>query len=291
MGARRATWWFLAIIGVLAVAEPARAEAALSCASLEIVEVFVGAEGCPSADYVVLDVASSTGAWVFPVEVRDKCLEPKGSFGNLAFLPPAAKRVLIATPAAQALFGVKADVEASLDLVGGDQLTSECYSWSQTVPLGAIPFGKALKHTTSGWVLSDPSPINGAGETGVLGVCPADASVPDADAADADEDAAAPCSGGATGSGGGTGTGGVTGCGGWGGTTAGGTTGDASASGGSDASAAGGSAVTDAGPSATGGSEAGGDCACRTPVERAPGSAAWLVVGSLLSLAYRRRTP
>jgi hypothetical protein len=167
------------VIAVLAALAPARAWA--PCHLVSIVEVFGGTASCPRAQYVVLELLDNgenfVGGWSILISTNE-------IFGTFAADVPngmAGDKVLMATPEAEALFGITADHTApgtvSIESPDG-VVTFDCSG--DEVHYGAVPMSEspplapdvAIKWTGAMWVQGAPAPVNNAGDTGTPGACP-----------------------------------------------------------------------------------------------------------------------
>jgi cysteine-rich repeat protein len=187
---------------LLVTAGPARAAFHL----MKVVEVFPGTTAAPAAQYVVLQMYAAGQNFVggHSVFVFDASGLPVGAAtfpGNVANGANQAK-LLIATPEAQTLFGVTADLAmtASLPLAGGKVCFDvfDCVAWGGYAPTGGdpavgTPFPDGLRpgeaivrrldiaggaatldagddtdDSAADWAVALPAPRNNAGQLGVV---------------------------------------------------------------------------------------------------------------------------
>lgn len=188
---RRLVWAWVAAI---ALAGAQAASAAFHF--MLIVEVFVGSDSAPDAQYVVLQMyeANQTFLSGHPMRFFDADGNSLGtaSFGTISNGSDDA-RILIATSSAEALFGVTADlrVSARMPAAGGKVCfdTVDCFAWGSYAPEDATvgtPFSDfdGLAAATRMYTVpldasddtddseldfqseSAPTPRNNAGDTG-----------------------------------------------------------------------------------------------------------------------------
>ncbi len=186
---------FVAAVACLVTAGHSRAEASVpTCTNQWIAEVFGGSASCPAAQYVLIRVPTQVAPWEFgqhSLVTEDRCGSYLGDFGSWATpdAGPQEQTFLVATPQAQELFGIQADVVTQRPVVPmNGRVEFHCGSGAQFVSYGAhassagVPAlqpGLALKKTATGWELGQPAPANSKGEQGVLGSCsPASHAVP-----------------------------------------------------------------------------------------------------------------
>ncbi|MBK7578653.1 MAG: hypothetical protein IPI67_00470 [Myxococcales bacterium] len=245
------------------------------CFAPRFIEIFAGSVECPAAQYVVLTTSNQyTAPYSATVRAADHCGESQSLFASLpGELVKAGGTLLVATPAAEALFGIKADVVATGTLSSPNgRVISQCDSSSSETIYGdypgfisgtpkapALPLGKALRWIGTGWALGEPEPVGSNGLDGAVGSCPIDAGMPDAS----------------------WGVGGYVACPSSGGSSPGG--------GGSNGSS-GSSGPSDAGPTTTPGDDGGCNCRVTPHSERDLGLLGLLAaLGSVLRRAARRR--
>ena len=170
---------------------------------MKIVEIFPGTTSDPTAQYVMLQMYAPFQNFVAaqPVAIFDASGTPLGTFTFQSDVAKGANRstILIATPAADALFGITADLTMTpvIEPAGGAVCYAEgidCVAWGSfsdptalpappdtifNAPTGLTP-GMAIHRDitdpfgdVTSFALAAPAPENNAGQTARLG-CVAD---------------------------------------------------------------------------------------------------------------------
>jgi hypothetical protein len=193
---RKSVGGLLAALAVLLLPVPASATFHL----MKIVEVFAGTDAEPTAQYVMLQMYFAGQNFVagHTVVVFAADGTRLGTFTFAMAVPNGANaaHILIATPDAEALFGVTADLEmAAVIPAGGGAVcydVIDCVAWGTFSAPSALPVppgspfnvptgllaGMAMHRTLGpGGSITDvafaaPRPINNAGQTGMLGATP-----------------------------------------------------------------------------------------------------------------------
>jgi hypothetical protein len=166
---------------------------------MKIVEIFPGTSSDPTAQYIMLEMYARFQNFVLgqPVTIFDASGTPLGTFTFQSDVANGADRstILIATPDAEALFGVTADLTMTpvIDAAGGAVCYAEgidCVAWGSfsnptalpappdtifNAPTGLTPGMAIHRDITDGFgdvtsfALAPPAPENNAGQTGTLG--------------------------------------------------------------------------------------------------------------------------